>query len=387
MPSDSGGHVGILSRMSPPSITALGPVARELLGKRYPVRHPAVTRAELERLLAKAKVTAHAPALAFERSYGGLSFPEHGEGRGWQKTDVVPWLVGAAACLASDHSFHPPGKRKLVPVLCTANDVVYFLDADGAAWAQDTIEEVRPVLFAPTARAMMSRILFWEEIFFCPSDKKVAVAGERGATVASALKLRAVADASDDVERWWSDGTTFVVEQAAKRRAAETTIARPPRGALARLGLPEPAKAPVRTGPVTFDSVVAEYAAFSRVIRVSGKMNAIRQAFFEPSRHAQPCTVEPRVGGTVSLARGKLAGAIIAIDETNPGCVRVQLALAGNPAFTKKTSRVELFFRDHASSTLVNIFHFDLEDGHIEGVGALWDDVLLAVSRWASPTP
>ena len=361
--------------MSAPSITALGPVARQLLKKRYPVRHAAVKPADLKKLLAKAKAPEHAPAMVFERAYGGLSFPELGEGRGWRKADVVPWLVGAAACLSSDESFHAPGKKKLVPVLCTANDVVYFLDADGAGWGQDTIEDARPVMFAPNARAMMSRILFWEEVFFCPSEKKVTIPNARGAGVATALKLRAVADASDARERWWSDGKTFVVEKAVERGAAETTIAYPPKGALAKLGLEEPAKPAQPAGPITFDSVREEYAPVLRVVDVPGKLKAIWPAFFEPSRHAQPCTIERRVGGAVSFAKGKLAGVVTAIDDQNPAAaIRVQLALSGNPAFTKKTSRVEIFFRDFASSTLINIYQFDVKGRHVESILAVWDE-------------
>ena len=63
------------------------------------------------------------------------------------------------------------------------------------------------------------------------------------------------------------------------------------------------------------------------------------------------------------------------IDDQNPAAaIRVQLALSGNPAFTKKTSRVEIFFRDFASSTLINIYQFDVKGRHVESILAVWDE-------------
>jgi hypothetical protein len=368
--------------MATPPITALGPVACELLKRRHPVRHPAVASAVLKGLLARVKVSAHAPAMAFESAYGGLSFPDRGEGRAWRKAAVAPWLVGAAACLSSGASFHPPGTKKLVPVLCTANDVVYFLDAGGEGWAKDAIADARPVRVAPNARAMMSRILLWDEVFFCPTEDKLTVPTAQGASVASAMKLRAIADASDAAERWWSDGKTFVVEKAGNRGAAETTVAYPPKGALLRLGLEQaPAKPAEPAGPITFASVQREYAPVVVVIDVAGKVEEIWRAFFEASRHAQPCTIELRVGGVISLAEGKLAGVITEIDDDKPrAAVRVQLALSGNPAFTKKTSRVEMFFREFASSTLINVYQFDVKDRHVGAVCSLWHEEV--AGRW-----
>jgi hypothetical protein len=70
------------------------------------------------------------------------------------------WLFGAHACLRSEaHAAPRGGKRKLVPVVYSPNDIIYFLDADGKAWAQDTIEESRATRYAESGRELVTQIV------------------------------------------------------------------------------------------------------------------------------------------------------------------------------------------------------------------------------------
>jgi hypothetical protein len=315
-----------------------------------------VTEEKLARLLAKTKLVGHAPAIAFELAYGHLAFPDHGEGRGWRRSNVEPWLVGPAACLEADLTWSPPGRKKLAPVLYTTNDVAYYLAADGIAWGEDTIGDEALAVVAPNARAMMTRILLREHVFFCPSSKKVEIEGSKGASAAKALKLRSVPDASDATERWWSDGTSFVVERMAGRRRTQTTIAYAPKGVLAKIGIADPAPRRSAPGPITFDTVTREGASVCAVILVKATLDAVHAAF-----SSEPCCV-----GTVS-----------AIDDSNSSARRLQLQLTGS---TKKKSRVEVFFRPSgSSSTLLNVYQFDVKDRDREAVQAGWFEVLETV--------
>lgn len=322
-------------------IAPLGPVALSLLAKRHPVKRPAVAKATLEELLAKAKTPCHAAAIAFERAFGVLSFPDYGEGRGWRKSGVPPWLVGAAECLSSDLTFRGPGKRKLVPVLYTTNDYAAYLAEDGVAWGEDTVGDMELSVLAPNARSMMTRILFGAHVFYCPETKKIELADARGAEVAKLLRLPAVAEASDAAERWWSDGTTSVVEKTRTRGARSTIVARAPRGRLPKLGIddPKPNRAPA--GPVTFDSVAGEYAAICIVSKIPAVFDVACRALFEEAQQPRGSGLDRAEGRAISLAGNKLSGVITTVDAAQQqGTLRIRLSLAGD-AYAKKQSRVE----------------------------------------------
>lgn len=356
---------------------SLGPIVRSLLEKRHPVRRPVTDEATLERLLAKAKAPHHGPALAFERAFGGLSFPDYGEGRSWKKSSVPAWLIGAAECLASDLTFRAPGRKKLVPVLYTTNDNVVYLDADGIAWAEDTIGDTPLTMVAPNARAMMARVLLGDHVFYCPANKKVESASASGEEVATALQLEPIDEASDAAERWWSDGTTFIVERTTRRAEARTTIAYARKAALSKLGIeaPKPSRAP--TGPVTFESVMNEYAPVCVVARIPSTFEPTCRSFFDASEHAPQSVIERRVGARVSLARGAFAGTIAAIEELDPATLRVQLSLTAE-SFVQKKSRVEIFLRDAQAVTLLNVFQFGIKDRLVEETCSRWHDEVIA---------
>lgn len=95
------------------------------------------SRDELIALLAEKGYPAHEAVLAFDAQFGGLVLPEEGE----DADSDVGITVGAFHCLANDgHSSPRGGRTDLVPIIYTANDCIVFLDADGAAHFQDTIE-------------------------------------------------------------------------------------------------------------------------------------------------------------------------------------------------------------------------------------------------------
>jgi len=302
----------------------LGPVALRLLKARRAVRKKPRTPAAV-----KAKLGAHAPALAFERDYGGLS--------------IKAWLIGPVACLESGMTFSAPGRKKLVPVVVTDNDNVYFIAADGTAWAEDAVEDPKPVLYARNARAMFTRILFREHVFYCPEDRRRMVDGAHGAELALEHRLEAIADASDAEERWWSDGKKFVVE-----RNGTTTFAYGPKAKPVKKKYDE---------PVTFASVMNEYPPVCVVTTVNGEVEDVFAKFVRSNG--------VRAGGTVALGGGRFQGTVRVIDGH-----RIGLLLGGK-------SRAEIFFRDNGESTLVNVFQFDVKAKECDAVGTAWHDHVL----------
>ncbi len=163
--------------------------------------------AALRALLADRQYPVHEPVLAFERRYGGLVMPE---APGSEGTD---WSIGAFACLASDEMKNGAASA-LVPVAYSPNDVIYFLDEAGTAWAQDTLEDPSAIPFACDGDRMVARILLFQIAFerrFSGAVKELE--GKRGEEVAAALTLPFVKEASDEIARVWADGRTVVIEQ------------------------------------------------------------------------------------------------------------------------------------------------------------------------------
>ena len=127
-------------------------------------RHDARRTADasaLNKLLARKKYPAHASVLAFEKTFGGLVIPEDGgnDDEDWFAEGPAT-LVGAYACLKSDGHDHPTGGRDdLVPVAYTPNDGIVFLDKAGAAYYEDTIEDVAAVRYKRTGAAAVAELL------------------------------------------------------------------------------------------------------------------------------------------------------------------------------------------------------------------------------------
>ena len=117
--------------------------------------------AMVKKLLARKKYPAHASVLAFETTFGGLVIPEDGakDDEDWFENGEST-LVGAYACLKSDAHDHPTGGRSdLVPVAYTPNDGIVFLDKAGAAYYEDTIEDLVAARWKRTGAAAVADLL------------------------------------------------------------------------------------------------------------------------------------------------------------------------------------------------------------------------------------
>jgi hypothetical protein len=136
--------------------TALG--SRGRLVKAARARHEARKTADagtLRALLARHRYPVHRSVLAFERAFGGLVIPDSGD-----DDEDMATIVGAFACLKSKAHVHPTGDRDgLVPVAYTANDGILFLDARGAPYYQDTIEDPRAVGLRTDAAGAVAKLL------------------------------------------------------------------------------------------------------------------------------------------------------------------------------------------------------------------------------------
>ncbi|MBK9036623.1 MAG: hypothetical protein IPL61_36135 [Myxococcales bacterium] len=112
----------------------------------------------LRALLGARGYEAHDAVLAFERAFGGLECEDPDDG---------PWLIGAAACAASDAHRAPrggPGQRdlQLVPVIYTPNDGIGYVDARGAGWFHDTIEFADASQVADSGAALIDGIFCFD---------------------------------------------------------------------------------------------------------------------------------------------------------------------------------------------------------------------------------
>lgn len=145
-------------------------------------------------------------AEAFDERYGGLVVAElpGDEGR--------DWLFGAYANLSSGVA--PARSSSLVPVASSPNDILFYLDAGGVAWAHDTIEEPEPVIDAPDGDRMVARIVLRGVLFERTLARQVVeLEGFEGARIAAELGVGEIVQAGD--ERWhaWGDARRLVVEE------------------------------------------------------------------------------------------------------------------------------------------------------------------------------
>lgn len=186
----------------------LGPVAAALLARRKPRVDPKL-RADAETLralLARHEYPCHASVLELEARYGGLLVAESGGDE--------DWYHGAFACLSGGgHSDPRGGRDDLVPVVYSPNDVIYYLDAEGTVWGEDTIEDLAVTPFARGADRLVAKLALYDAAF--GGKAAVAFEGARGREIAKALEVDAIREASDDLGRFWGDGKRLVVEDLA----------------------------------------------------------------------------------------------------------------------------------------------------------------------------
>jgi hypothetical protein len=153
----------------------------------------------------------------FENLCGGLEVPEIGLGASWYEAREPAWLFGAYACLTSQAHVHPTGglpEQHLIPVVYSPNDIIYFLDQTGQAFAQDTIEEPQAAVFAPNALAMVCRIVLWEEIFYFQTlDLALEFGGLHGNQLSKHCNLAPLAAASSTDLTFWGDADVVMVER------------------------------------------------------------------------------------------------------------------------------------------------------------------------------
>ncbi len=143
--------------------------------------------------------------LAFEARYGGICFCEPGDDEG---VDVE---LGPSALLADDAAT-PGRERGLVPVAFRPDDVWYLLDAQGAMWVWDTIEQPGPTLFARASSVGLARLLLFSRAFHERGTLGGRdLDGRQGDALAASLGLPPIAEASDDLARFWGDRHTLVI--------------------------------------------------------------------------------------------------------------------------------------------------------------------------------
>jgi len=171
---------------------------------------PAVRRADeaLAAHLVGLGYEAHAAALAFERTWGGLTFDG--------------FTVGPGAC--ADSGEHG-GREDLVPVILSDNDVYWFVARDGTGWAQDGIEDPEAVPCATDGDRMLAQVILyhlaWDRRM---KDLALDLDEPRGAELAAMLDLPPIREATDDHSRVWGDGEALVFERAVHPDAPVTTL-------------------------------------------------------------------------------------------------------------------------------------------------------------------
>jgi hypothetical protein len=181
----------------------------------------------LRELLAKGGYDWNDAVAQFDLEFGWLAFPETaGE---WDLDSGEGWMVGSSYCLSSGgHSFPRGGDAQvalgLVPIAYSPNDVIYYMDANGLCWGQDTIEEHEAVPAAQAGATLVARLILETEMW--QATNKESFADQRGAQLALSLKLDPISSASDAYGRWWCspqpvDGHyVFVGEYSAGQTAA-----------------------------------------------------------------------------------------------------------------------------------------------------------------------
>jgi hypothetical protein len=180
------------------------------------------TQARLVNTCKKHGYTPHASVIAFESAFGGLVIPDEGK----IKKGEPRWLFGTYACLtagghtASHGVLKSGGKAsKLVPVVNAPNDVIYYLDEQGRAYAKDTIEDVSPSFYADNYTSLVCRIIF-DDAVFSRKESSLDLPGLQGEALCKSFSLVLSNEASGKDIRYFSDGTgdLLVVEEIKAKR-------------------------------------------------------------------------------------------------------------------------------------------------------------------------
>jgi hypothetical protein len=173
------------------------------------------TRARLVKICEEHGYAPHASVIAFEAAFGGLVIPD---GRKMKKGEPC-WLFGTHACLtAGGHTVHSKA-RKLVPVVYSPNDIIYYLDEQGRGYAEDTIEDTSTMLYADNGTSLVCRIVF-NDALFSREETSLDLPGLQGDELSKRLSLTLVTEASGKDFRYFSDakGDVLVVEEIKTKR-------------------------------------------------------------------------------------------------------------------------------------------------------------------------
>jgi hypothetical protein len=171
------------------------------------------TRARLVKTCEEHRYPPHASVVAFEAAFGGLVIPDEGK----KKKGEPCWFFGTHACLTTGGHSDPRGgskARKLVPVVYSPNDIIYYLDEQGRAYAQDTIEDSSAAFYANNGIALVCRIVF-NDALFSRQETSLDLPGLQGEELSTRLSLSLVTEASGDDLRFFSDakGDMILVEE------------------------------------------------------------------------------------------------------------------------------------------------------------------------------
>lgn len=170
------------------------------------------TRAQLINTCNEHGYTPHTSVIAFEAAFGGLLIPDGPK----MKKNEPHWLFGAHACLTSGGHTAPRGgskARKLVPVVYSPNDNIYYLDHKGRAYAEDTIEDLKASYYAEDKTSLVCRIIL-DDALFSRNETSFDLPGLQGDALSERLSLKLIREASGKDRRFFSDakGTVLVVE-------------------------------------------------------------------------------------------------------------------------------------------------------------------------------
>ena len=176
------------------------------------------TKARLIKTCEEHKYPLHASVIAFEAAFGGLVIPDERK----QKKGEPCWLFGTYACLTTGGHTDPRGgskARKLVPVVYSPNDIIYYLNEQGQGYAEDTIEDPSAVLYADNGTSLVCRIVF-NDALFSREETSLDLPGLQGEALAKQLSLALVKEASGKDIRYFSDakGDVLVVEEIKAKR-------------------------------------------------------------------------------------------------------------------------------------------------------------------------
>ena len=176
------------------------------------------TRARLIKTCEEHKYPPHASVIAFEAGFGGLLIPDEGK----MKKGEPCWLFGTHACLISGGHVAPRGgskARKLVPVVYSPNDIIYYLDEQGRGYAQDTLEDPSAVFYADNSTSLVCRIVF-NDALFSREETSLDLPGLQGEALSKQLSLVLVIEASSKDFRYFTDATgdVLVVEEIKAKR-------------------------------------------------------------------------------------------------------------------------------------------------------------------------